>query len=46
MISNSYNFQTVKRGEVELGGVATSPYIVGAFYNDPRLYGVSASVHF
>jgi iron complex outermembrane receptor protein len=29
-----------------LGGVATSPYIVGAFYNDPRLYGMSASVHF
>jgi iron complex outermembrane recepter protein len=29
-----------------LGGVATSPYIVGAFYNDPRLFGLSASVHF
>lgn len=29
-----------------LGGVATSPYVVGAFYNDPRLFGMSASVHF
>ncbi|HUA23649.1 MAG TPA: TonB-dependent receptor plug domain-containing protein [Steroidobacteraceae bacterium] len=29
-----------------LGGVAASPYIVGAFYNDPRLFGLSASVHY
>jgi iron complex outermembrane receptor protein len=29
-----------------LGGVATSPYVVGGFYNDPRLFGLSASVHF
>ena len=29
-----------------LGGVAASPYIVGGFYNDPRLFGLSASVHY
>jgi iron complex outermembrane recepter protein len=29
-----------------LGGVATSPYVVGGFYNDPRLFGLSASVHY
>jgi outer membrane receptor protein involved in Fe transport len=29
-----------------LSGVAPSPYVVGAFYNDPRLVGLSASVHF
>jgi len=29
-----------------LGGVAPSPYVLGGFYNDPRLFGLSASVHY
>jgi len=29
-----------------LGGVAASPYVLGGFYNDPRLFGLSASVHY
>lgn len=28
-----------------IGGFAASPYVVGAFYNDPRLFGLSVSVH-
>jgi iron complex outermembrane recepter protein len=29
-----------------LSGVAPSPNVVGAFYSDPRLFGLSASVHY
>lgn len=29
-----------------LGGVGTSPYVVGGFYNDPRLFGLSVSLHY
>jgi iron complex outermembrane receptor protein len=29
-----------------LGGVAVSPFVVGGFYNDPRLFGLSASIHY
>lgn len=29
-----------------LGGAAASPYVMGGFLNDPRLFGLSASVHF
>jgi iron complex outermembrane receptor protein len=29
-----------------LAGIAASPYVLGGFYNDPRLFGLSASVHF
>jgi iron complex outermembrane recepter protein len=38
-INNAFNATVI-------GGIGVSPYAVGAFYNDPRLYGVSASVHF
>jgi len=33
-------------GATVIGGLGVSPYVAGAFYNDPRLYGLSASVHF
>lgn len=29
-----------------LGGAAASPYVMGGFYNDPRLFGLSASVRY
>ena len=29
-----------------LGGAAASPYVMGGFLNDPRLFGLSASVHY
>ena len=29
-----------------LGGIAASPYVLGGFYNDPRLFGLTASVHY
>jgi len=29
-----------------LGGASASPYVVGGFLNDPRLFGLSASVHY
>ena len=29
-----------------LGGIGVSPYVVGAQYIDPRLYGLSASFHY
>ncbi|HEV2442284.1 MAG TPA: TonB-dependent receptor [Steroidobacteraceae bacterium] len=38
-IDNAFNATVI-------GGVATSPFVVGAFYNDPRLFGLSASVHY
>jgi iron complex outermembrane recepter protein len=38
-INNAFNATVI-------GGVATSPYVVGAFYNDPRLFGLSASLHY
>jgi iron complex outermembrane receptor protein len=38
-VNNAFNATVI-------GGIGVSPYAVGAFYNDPRLYGLSASVHF
>jgi iron complex outermembrane receptor protein len=38
-INNAFNATVI-------GGIGVSPYAVGAFYNDPRLFGVSASVHY
>ena len=29
-----------------IAGISSSPYVVGADYNDPRLFGLSASIHF
>jgi iron complex outermembrane recepter protein len=29
-----------------LGGIGTSPHVLGGFYNDPRLFGLNASVHY
>jgi iron complex outermembrane recepter protein len=29
-----------------IAGISSSPYVVGADYNDPRLFGLGASVHF
>jgi iron complex outermembrane receptor protein len=29
-----------------ISGINASPYVVGAGYNDPRLFGLGASVHF
>ena len=38
-IDNAFNATVI-------GGLGVSPYVAGAFYNDPRLYGLSASVHY
>ncbi len=38
-INNAFNATVI-------GGVGVSPYVVGAFYNDPRLFGLSASLHY
>lgn len=37
-IDNAFNATVI-------GGIGVSPYVVGAFYNDPRLFGLSASLH-
>jgi iron complex outermembrane receptor protein len=29
-----------------IAGISSSPFVIGADYNDPRLFGVAASVHF
>jgi hypothetical protein len=29
-----------------LGGEAASTYALGGFYNDPRLFGLTASLHY
>jgi iron complex outermembrane recepter protein len=38
-VNNAFNATVI-------GGIGVSPYAVGAFYNDPRLYGLSAAVHY
>jgi iron complex outermembrane recepter protein len=38
-IDNAFNATVI-------GGLGVSPYVAGGFYNDPRIYGLSASVHF
>ena len=38
-INNAFNATVI-------GGVAASPYVASAYYNDPRLFGLSASVHY
>ncbi len=38
-INNAFNATVI-------GGIAASPHLVSAFYNDPRLFGLSASVHY
>jgi outer membrane receptor protein involved in Fe transport len=38
-IDNAFNATVI-------GGLGVSPYVAGAFYNDPRLYGLNASVHY
>ena len=38
-VNNAFNATVI-------AGVAPSPRVVGAFYNDPRLFGLSASVHY
>lgn len=38
-IDNAFNATVI-------GGLGVSPYVAGGFYNDPRVYGLSASVHY
>ena len=38
-INNAFNATVI-------GGVGVSPYAVGGFFNDPRLFGLSVAVHY
>lgn len=38
-INNAFNVPVI-------GGIAGSPYLISAFYNDPRLFGLTVSVHY